>query len=267
MDISQLRKGPHLSATAINDYIDCGLLYKLARIDRLKPDFIPDALKLGATIHRVLEDFYRERMLGNRLQVKDLHEIFEQYWKEAAEGREDIQYKEGKDFETLLMEGKELLSTYYHKLPEDDFRILAIEEPFRFHLDNLDIPIVGITDLVEEDSAGTVIVTDWKTSSRAYSTDEVDTNFQLTVYQMGLKANGYHDREILLRLDCLIKTKSPKFEQYYTTRGELEERRLIKKIQKVWEGIEREVFIPNDTGWKCKGCQYKSHCDAWFLRR
>jgi hypothetical protein len=46
MHITELRKGPHLSATAINDYLDFGLLYKLARIDGRKPNFIPDALSV-----------------------------------------------------------------------------------------------------------------------------------------------------------------------------------------------------------------------------
>ena len=82
---------------------------------------------------------------------------------------------------------------------------------------------------------------------------------------MAAKANGFSDREVLLKFDCLVKTKNPKFEQYYTTRTETEELRLIRKIQRVWEGISKGVFIPNDTGWKCKTCPYKKACDEWFL--
>ena len=143
---------------------------------------------------------------------------------------------------------------------------LAIEEPFRFTIEDLPVPIIGVIDLIEQDEAGTIVITDWKTSSRAYSTDEVDQNFKVTVYQMGMKENGFGDQEILLRLDCLIKTKTPKFEQYYTTRGENEERRAAKKIIQVWEGIEKGVFLPNDTSWRCKSCAYKNHCDEWFGR-
>ena len=89
----------------------------------------------------------------------------------------------------------------------------------------------------------------------------------MTTYQLGAKANGYAYREILLRLDCLIKTQKPKFEQYYTTRSKIDETRLIRKIQKVWSGISKGVFVPNDTSWKCKNCGYKTACDEWFLRR
>ena len=264
MDLFELKKHPHLSASSINDYIDCGLLYKFGRIDKIPFEFVYDALEYGSTIHKVLGDFYQEKLIGNKLILKELHQLFEKYWREAAEGRDDIKYSNGKDFETLLNDGKELLTTYYNKLPDDNFKILAIEEPFSFGIDGLDIPIIGITDLVEEDESGTIIITDWKTAGKSYSRDDVDKNFQLTLYQMALRANGYKDREILLRFDCLIKTKTPKFEQYYTTRNELDERRATKKILQVWDGIKKEVFIPNDGHWKCNGCAFKKQCDEWM---
>ena len=55
MDMSELRKEPHLSASSINDYIDCGLLYKLGRIDKLPPEFRSSDLELGSCVHRALE--------------------------------------------------------------------------------------------------------------------------------------------------------------------------------------------------------------------
>jgi len=265
MELWELRKSPHLSASAINDYVECGLLYKFGRIDRLPMEFTSDALEFGSVIHLVLAEFYQEKIMGNKLPLKEIHESFERQWIDAAEGRDDIQYAEGKDFETLLMEGKELLSVWYGKLPEDDFHVIGIEEPFTFNLPGIPIPIIGAMDLIEEDDEGTLIITDFKTSGRAYSTDEIDKNMQLSVYQMAAKANGFEDREILLRLDCLIKTKAPKFEQYWTTRSELDERRVARKIVQVWDGISKGVFVPNDTGWKCKNCGYKNACDEWFL--
>jgi len=122
MDLNDLRKEPHLSASAIGDYIDCGLLYKLGRIDRLPPEFRADALEFGSCIHLALADFHKQKMDGKTMTAKELHEQFERYWKAAAEGYENIQYAEGKSFETLLMEGKELLTTYYHKCPTNSSR-------------------------------------------------------------------------------------------------------------------------------------------------
>jgi len=267
MELSELRKTPHLSASSIGEYVECGLLYKLGRIDRIPMESKADALEFGTVIHIVLGEFYEAKMVGEKLSLRDVHLSFQNQWHRVAEGRTDIKYAEGKDFNSLLMEGTDLLTTWYNKLPDDNFRVIGIEEAFSFTLKDLPINIIGAMDLIEEDESGTIIITDFKTSARAYSVSEVDQNQQMTTYQLGAKANGYTDREILLRLDCLIKTQKPKFEQYYTTRYEIDETRLIRKIHKVWSGISKGVFVPNDTSWKCKNCGYKTACDEWFLRR
>jgi putative RecB family exonuclease len=264
MLLSELRQMPHLSASSIGEYVECSLLYRFGRIDRLPREFISDAMELGTCIHRVLEQYYSARMIGEKMLLKDVHQTFETTWTAIASGREDIRYSGDNDFKSLLMHGKDLLTAWYSKLPDDDFTILGIEEAFSFTLPGIAIPIIGAMDLVEQDSAGTIIITDFKTSGRAYSKDEVDQNQQLTVYQIAAKRSGYADREILLRFDTLIKTKTPKFEQYWTTRCELDERRLIKKAGQVWDGIQKGVFVANDTSWKCKGCAYKRACDAYL---
>lgn len=264
MNLKELRQKPHLSPSGINDYLDCGLLYKFGRVLRLKPEIRPDALEFGSITHKVLAEFYRLKMEGEIAPLEDLQLLFEAFWEKAAGENGDMTYKKGTDYTILLQQGKQLLASYYKSLPRDDFRVLAIEEPFQFSLPKVPVPIIGVFDLIEEDESDTIIITDWKTSSKAYSADDVDNNFQLLVYHMAAKANGYRDREILLRFDCLIKTKVPKFEQYYTTRSEIDEMRAAKKIGHVWEGISKGVFIPNDNQWKCKGCSYKNACDEWF---
>ena len=109
--------------------------------------------------------------------------------------------------------------------------------------------------------------TDYKTSKRSMAIRDVDSSFQLTVYYTAAKANGYADREINLKFDCLIKTQKPKFEQIYTERSSDHSAKAIKKIKQVWDGIQKGVFIPNDTSWKCKNCSYAQACKEWFERR
>jgi putative RecB family exonuclease len=264
MDIMQLRREPHLSASSINDFLDCSLMFKFSRIDKIKTESTSDALVLGSCVHQALAKLNESRILGNKLPLEVLQQEFEKQWKGAAEGRSDIEYRDGEDFQSVLQKGKDLLDAYYKSLSADDFQVIAIEEPFILRIPGLPVPIIGIFDLVEEDESGTIIIVDFKTSSKAYSSDAVDKNLQLTLYHMAIKANGYQDREILLRFDCLIKTKTPKFEQYYTTRSEIDERRAAKKILTVWQAINQKVFIPNDTSWKCNGCAFGRYCEEWF---
>jgi len=267
MELSELRKTPHLSASSVGDYLDCSLLYKFGRLDKIKPPFTPDALEFGSAIHMVMAEINQKRMVGINLSIKEIHDSFEKHWTKLAKDRKDLKYSEGKNFDILMLEGKELLSTYYHKRPNDGFNVIGVEESFSINLKGCPVPIIGAIDLLEEDSAGTIVVTDYKTSGRAYSNDEIDRNFQMTLYQIAVKQNGFADREILLKFDCLIKTKTPKFEPYYTIRSDVDEKRAIRKIIEVQKAISKGIFIPNDStsNWKCKGCPYKGPCDQWFM--
>ena len=265
MKITELRDQPHLSASGINDYLECGLLYKLSRVDRLRPESYPDSLVLGQAIHRVLADFYLKLQSGTRLAQKNLEESFSEHWESLAYGRGDIQYKTGKSYHTYLTEGKELLAAFNRDLPDEECKILGVEQVFTCELEGLPVPLIGIYDLVLEDPAGIITIVDHKTASKSYTMADANQNLQMTIYHMAARTNGYGEQDLLLRLDVLIKTKVPKFEQYYTARGDWEERRTIKKIQAVWEGIIKGVFIPNDGSWKCGNCGYKTACKEWFL--
>ncbi len=55
MNLSDLRQTEHLSASSIGEYVECSLLFKFGRIDRLPMEFKAEALEFGTCIHRVLE--------------------------------------------------------------------------------------------------------------------------------------------------------------------------------------------------------------------
>lgn len=263
MEISELRKKPHLSASSINSYLECGLQYKFSRVDKLKPDFTADTLVYGSAIHKAIEYVQTNRLFGDSTSPQEAAEFFEKQWREAAEGNENIQYRKGTSFKSLLAQGRKLMSVYVEAFPDTGCNVLALEEPFELKLEGVDIPIIGVMDMVEEDDSGTIIITDHKTAARAFSSEEIDKNFQLTVYHMAARKNGYAGRDILMKFDCLIKTKTPRFEQLYTLRSEEAELRAVKKIKCVYQGISKGLFIPNDNSWRCSTCSYKSHCLKW----
>lgn len=265
--IEELRSQPHLSASAINEYMECSLSYRFSRIERVEPEFISDAMLLGSVMHKVLEAFHQSRWKEEKkISLEDLLQRFEQQWSETAKKQKEIRYKEGRSYESCLEEGRELIVLYHQRLPEDSFQILATELAFSFEIPGLPVPIVGVMDCVYLDDGGNLIIIDYKTSGRSYSKEEIDKSLQLTLYHMAALHDGYTEGEILLRFDCLIKTKTPKFEQYYTVRTAEDVQRAERKIQQVWNAIESGVFVPNDTSWKCSGCAYRQHCDRWFLQ-
>ena len=269
MNLSELRKQPHLSVSAIESYMECGLEFKFSRIDKLKTKYRADALVYGKTIHRVLAEYNQERLIGKILATTELQDLFEKHWITNAKGQEDILYKKNKSFESLMREGKELIRIFGESIEFSGMQkhtVVAIEEAFEFHLQGLPLPMIGAMDLVEEDDQGGIHIIEYKTAAVAYSADKVKNHFQLTVYQIAAKANGYGNREIKLGIDCLIKTKEPKFERYVTARASIDESKAIKRIQAVWKGIEKNVFIPNTNSWKCKDCGYLDDCNDWHNR-
>lgn len=149
MDLPNLRNKPHLSASSINDYIECGLRYKFSRVDRLKPEYRSDSLVFGSAMHKAVAEFHERRLVGTVLSISELQGVFESHWTKVAHDKTDVRYSKGKDFRTLLEDGKKLLQVYHENFPAGEYEVLAIEEPFTFSVEGLPIPAVGIFDLVE----------------------------------------------------------------------------------------------------------------------
>ncbi|HOG81994.1 MAG TPA: PD-(D/E)XK nuclease family protein [Smithellaceae bacterium] len=264
MKLSEFRKGPHLSASAIAEYMECSLSYRFSRIDQLKPEFKSDNMEFGSCIHQALADFHQERMMGTILTMEQLQERFIYHWTIRAFDNTEIKYGPENSFDKFLEKGQALLETYHDHFSDENVTVIAIEEPFRFNIENLPVPVVGVMDLVEEDHQGNIIITDFKSVAKSYTENDVSRNPQLTLYHLFCRSNGYAGRNIILKLDCLIKTKTPQFKRYYTARDKQDEMKAVKKIQEVWKGISKGIFIPNDTSWKCNECFYKTACNAWY---
>ena len=265
MTIQELRREPHLSASAVREYLDCGLHYRFSHIDRIQPAFTADALVFGKTIHAVLERYYRSKLSGHTIKLRELVEYFEWCWTEQAKDNPSIAYRKGNDFHSLLEQGASLISTFLENAPDEGYSILSTEQPFRLGHPDLPVPVIGVIDLIEEDASGTIVITEFKTANRAYNNADIDRNLQLTLYGLAARMNGFNDREVLLRIDCLLKTRTPRFERYYTARTNEDEQRAVRLLTDVWRGIQASVFIPNINSWRCGNCEYAAHCHRYLI--
>jgi len=123
----------------VSDYIDCGLHFKFSRLDRLEPEFRADALVLGSAMHRAIADFQQERMVGNVLTVSDSKPNCIPL-ERTCSGQERYPVWEGEGLRINAGRGKRLLEVYHQSFPIDGLEVLAIEEPFFFHIDGLEVP-------------------------------------------------------------------------------------------------------------------------------
>lgn len=268
MKLDDLRTQPHISASEMRDFLECGLAYKFGRIDGIEPEFKPASMLFGSCIHQALAQFYRVQRQGHEMELDDLLECFSTVWTEEAKQTGNLQYRKDESFESLSNTGRGLLEAFHRDLPRERFRVLDVELPFSFRIEGVEVPVIGAMDLVLLDESGTVVVVDHKTRSKSPTRAEIDQSLQLSVYHMAVRSHGFADAEILLRADCLIKTKTPKFEQCYTSRSELDIRRAVGRIRSAWDAIQREAFVPAPgDSWKCGCCAFKTHCADWLANR
>jgi RecB family exonuclease len=141
--------------------------------------------------------------------------------------------------------------------------ILGIELPLSTMISD-DINLIGGIDLLLRDEKQNLIVVDTKTAAKAKTQTDVDNDLQLSGYSYLLVENGYASKSdfILCRLDVLRKLKTPRLEQYFTTRNVWHRKRFVIIAKSVLSGIENSVFIPTRS-WLCSDCQFSNACAGW----
>ena len=128
--------------------------------------------------------------------------------------------------------------------------------------ENLGIPMVGVMDLVLDETDGPVIA-DFKTTSRGGEPLEITNEIQLSSYSYLFRHTSQR-QESALEIRNLMKTKTPKIETHrYPARDERHFRRLFSIIRAYLDDLDsgRFVFRP---GLGCGMCDYREdYCRAW----
>lgn len=234
----------------------CSLKYKFIYIDQKPRLFKSSGLAFGSAVHSAVEWFNKRRMQNEETSIDQLLDIFEADW--TSLNCDQISDKNGDNQESLFLTVQSLLRLYYDKTNGE--KVIAVEYPFEVPLINdktgetLDLPLVGIFDLVESGPT----IADLKTAGRKMIYEDVDIHLQITAYSYAywMKNNKLPD----LRLDVLLKYKTnPKFEPMPTTRTHKDHRVFFNIAKQVICEIQNQVFFPN-PGWLCSDCEYRQEC-------
>jgi putative RecB family exonuclease len=149
------------------------LSYKLQYIDGLKPKE-KWFFSFGTTLHLCVERFFKVRTPPPP-SLEELLQFYEDNWlSQGFELPEDeLRHKEY---------GKEILKRFW-EIHAPDFRIpIALER--RFFLDIEGIKLMGFIDRVDKLESGGLSIIDYKTNQEFFTTDYLENNLQLTIYQM-----------------------------------------------------------------------------------
>lgn len=239
----------HLSVTQVKMFLQCPLKYYFRYKEgiKVKPN---SSLTMGRCFHRAVEEFYRGKMKG---EVIDIKEAFSSVW--AAESKE-TEFKIDEVPGELKDEGIRLIEKYTEEVAPN-IRPKEIEKEFELVFENVAYTLKGIIDLIEED--GTIV--DHKCSKRSPNQSDIDRDIQLSAYQLAYRSLYGRDPKGL-RYDYVVRNKTPKTLQVPTERSEKALQRFLKLLGYVSKAIEQDIYYPNE-GMLCGMCGYKEICGRW----
>lgn len=243
----------HLSYSSITAYLDCAENWRRKYIAK-EPTKSSPALVFGSAFHDTVEKFVQA-------PESDILSIWNGAWRKAVEGQ-DVFWGTDTSEETCndgirMFSNKNLLDEIRKIIPGNDTRGPKIERKVELRVPGVPIPIIGYIDIILEDGTPA----DFKTSARSWTDDKAEGSLQSLFY---LAALNQAKEEINWKFKHIVfvKTKEPKVQilEHSHKPGELFF--LFELIQRVWQGIEKEVFPLNPTGWKCsdKYCDFYQNC-------
>jgi len=246
----------HLSYSQINCYLTCPLRYRFQYVDKIPPAFTAASLAFGSAIHEAAAAFYQTRLEGDELRPDQMLDVYLDSWRRA----EKVKFFNGDNEESLVEKATQLINVF-HDAVDPGAQVVGVEEFFELPLAGLP-PFQGYIDLIEQSTDGTATIVDLKTASKKPSSASVQTNLQLTAYSLGGEALGFDPDQLTLRLDVLLKTKTPEMIRLEIRRTEEERHRFIRLVYGVWNGIERGVWFPRQD-WHCSQCAWAIQCKEW----
>ena len=240
-----------ISYSGLDTFSTCPAQYKFQYIDRIKVPKSKEAF-FGTLIHDCLKVFH-EPSKPTPLLEDDLLKYFTEKWDSSL-------YEDNQEEAFAFHQGIDLLKKYYLQNQGQEFNVVNLETLFEapilegkeFH------QITGRIDRIDKLDDGTFEVIDYKTTKKMPSQVDVDKNFQLSIYYLG----------ITNRWPSLQEENRPvKLSLYYLRHGEkLSAFRNSQEIKETQERIldlihqiKESDFDPRSNP-LCDWCQYQAHC-------
>lgn len=233
---------PYLSHSRISKYLQCPEQYRLHYVANLRPRVSDASLVFGQVIHQALEQLFRA---GSDPLIH-----FSRRWGEFQEA--SLAYKERESWEKLRATGTALLEKFVREELPRIGSVRAVERSFTLTITTLDVPFIGVIDLVAEvDGRSTVI--DFKTAASSYQAHEAALSDQLTAYQLA-EPDVSHTA-----LCVLVKTKEPKIEWHPGWRDPVRLTEYLTKVKHIASQITAGHFYKRPGKW-CSYCDFLPVC-------
>ncbi|HCR55637.1 TPA: hypothetical protein DIV49_01570, partial [Candidatus Saccharibacteria bacterium] len=222
--------------------LTCPEQYRLYYVENLRPKVPAASLRFGQCVHLALAAHFQE---GENAVT-----FFESAWAEIKDF--ELRYSYRESWQSLNDKGKILLEKFLSEELPKLGSIVASEKAFELSISNLEVPFVGVIDLIA-DLDGKRTVVDFKTSGSAYDEFEVELSDQLTSYQLA-------EPDVQQCALCvLVKTKEPRIEWHLSSRTGEQMHEFLAKAEIVGQDIASGRFYKR-PGKHCAWCDYQNLC-------
>jgi RecB family exonuclease len=233
---------PHLSFTRIDRYLECPEQYRLYYLEGLRPKEPSANLAFGQAIHQSLAFLFATQ--------GDPVAFFTKIWGEVEHA--PIRYSGRATWNGLWLTGQALLKKFVDEELPRLGTVMASERSFELSIPNVDVPFIGVIDLVARRD-GKLMLADFKTSSSSYASHEVGLSDQLTAYSLA-------EPEAQEAALCVfVKTKEPRIEWYLSTRNGTQLTEFLRKAEYVAREIKARHFYKRPGTW-CSWCDFLPIC-------
>jgi len=149
------------------------LRYKLQYIDGLKPKD-RGYFSFGTTMHLCAEHFFNVRVPPPP-SLEELLQFYEEKW--LSEG-----YESAEEEASYRAYGREILSRFWEVHSADFQMPLTVEK--MFHIDIEGVKLMGFIDRVDKLESGGISIVDYKTNKELFTSEYLENDLQLTIYQL-----------------------------------------------------------------------------------
>lgn len=240
-----------ISYSGLDAFATCPAKYKYQYIDRIKAPRAKEAV-FGILIHECLK-FFHEPSQPIPPSEDHLLKYFTEKWEPSL-------YDNEQEEAFAFHQGISLLKNYYLQNQNQDFNIVSLEAPFEAPIlqgKNL-YQITGRIDRIDKLADGSFEVIDYKTTKKMPAQSNVDNNFQLSVYYLGI-VNRWplikqENRPVKLSLYYLKHR-----EKLSALRNNQQIKETEEKILDLINQINKSKFEPK-TNPLCDWCGYQPYC-------
>ena len=256
----------YISPSRLNLWLRCPLAFKLRYIDGVRTPSTPN-LFLGKRVHHGLEIFYRHRQLGIPLEPGDVVRRMNDSW-DAAVADEEITFKSTADAEALRSKEGDLVRAYLNHVADDEPAPTIVETTLEAPLvdpasgEDLGIPLLGIVDLVLDNSDGAIIC-DFKTAAKSTPPSEISHEIQLTAYSYLFRQVAQRT-EAGLEIRSIVKTKKPQIAFHsFAGRTDAHYGRFFSVVRAYLDDLDAGRFVYR-PGFGCSMCDFRdTSCRDW----